>query len=189
MSIITNGNWLTKTAAYYVYSILNKINPYTSRMNLMNIYEDPGAKVIDNVYVGSLETGSNAEWISNNNISLIINLSGYAYQSTVDVVIVPLEDTHVYINDVEQYIDKFMHVAKIIKKHTDTKNNVLVHCAAGINRSVAAICFYLIMTGHSYENAIGVVMRANAERNVSTLTNISFRYLLRTYECCKRLEN
>jgi protein tyrosine phosphatase len=149
------------------------------------VYTDNGAEVHDGIFIGSLATGKNDKWISDNAIDIIINMSGYMYNSNVPVVVITIDDNYVPISEINSYMEKLSDAAKYIKKYHSRGKRILVHCAAGINRSAAAICLYLMMIGHRYDDALDKLTSANSKRNLSALTNVSFRYLLCTYSACK----
>ena len=71
--------------------------------------------------------------------------------------------------------------SKGIRVLTERKSPILVHCAAGINRSATLIALYLISTGWTPEQAIAALEQANKRRGVPLLTNQSFRRLIRAY--------
>jgi protein tyrosine phosphatase len=183
-----NYNWITRSVSWYVYSFLNKINPYTyNSMSAISqkVYVDNGAEVHSGVYIGSLSTATNSAWIQDNEIDIIFNLSGYVYKSIAPQIIINMEDEYVNIDAITPYMEKFLKAAKAVKKCRRDGKKILVHCAAGINRSATVICFYLMMCGHSYNEAVDLITNANTARGTAALTNISFRYLLKTYESCR----
>ncbi len=179
---------IVKMLSWYAYSLLNKLNPYTynDMKKISNyVYTDNGAEVHDDIFIGSLATGSNNKWITDNSIDLIINMSGYLYESNVPVIVISIEDNYVPINEINNYMEKISLAAKSIKKYHERKKRILVHCAAGINRSAAAICLCLMMMNHRYDEALNKLTIANSKRGLPVLTNVSFKYLLCTYDACK----
>lgn len=149
----------------------------------MNV--DPGAEVADGLFIGSIATAVDARWLAENRIDLIINISGYNYQSSVPMVIVIMDDTAIPVAQLDTYVGKFVTVSKIISKYHARGKRILVHCAAGINRSATAIGFYLIDAGSDYNACTQRIVSANKTRARAALTNASFRYLLCSYAACK----
>lgn len=144
-----------------------------------------GAEVADGVFIGSIATGINSRWIAENNIDLIINISGYNYNSRVPMVVVIMDDTTIPMEQLDTYVGKFITISKIISRYRARGKRILVHCAAGINRSATAIGFYLIDAGSDYMACTQKIILANNTRARAALTNASFRYLLCSYAACK----
>lgn len=139
---------------------------------------DNGAEVVDGIYIGSLTTATNHNWLLRHNIGAIINLSGVVYETTVPVMNIFMYDTDVECDIMLSYLAKFHQGISGITIARAHGRNVLVHCAAGINRSAALIAFYLIECGYTYNDALQMLHTANNIRKVDCLTNPSFRYLL-----------
>lgn len=149
---------------------------------------DVGAKIINGIYIGSLETAKLIDEQSNpHNIGVIINLSGVMYDTNIPALYILMEDQTVTEDLLGEYLWKFSIGMKLIKKYRDQGKNVLVHCAAGINRSATLIAFYLLSQGFTYYQTLNFISAANKKRNVPYLTNRSFRYMLRNYELVKAL--
>lgn len=175
---------MTNAASYFTYTILNKLNlGYIANY----IYMDKGAKICKGLYIGSLSTAQSRDWIRVNKIDCVLNLSGFGYPCDVPVVSIDMQDMAVSLDRIDDYIAKFAIGKRVIKKCLDDGKSILVHCAAGINRSAATICFYLIDIGYSYDQCVKILTIANSKRNTSALTNITFRYLLRTYAEIKKI--
>lgn len=169
----------------YVHSFRHGIGNTLYNLFNINLLPDAGTEVIPHLWLGSLTTVT-PEFIRINNISAIVNLSGYRYDYGVTTYYLSIADKEVTIDEIDIYIGAFTIVANIIEKNMAESRNILVHCAAGVNRSAAAIVMYLILHGLSYEDAVKQVTDANYRRNSPTLTNASFRQLLKTCESFKR---
>lgn len=168
------------------FSTKHAINNALRQLNL-HFITDNGAEVAPGLWIGSLAT-ANDNFITAHNIAGVINLSGY--QNTISVPIevhtIDMFDQFVSFELVDLYVGKMTEVAGYISNILN-KGNVLVHCAAGINRSAMCIIMYLIMQGESYESAFAKVVAANNQRGAPTLTNHSFRYLLRACDSFKKI--
>ena len=130
---------------------------------------DPPAHVMDGIYIGSLDSVPCAP------VARIINLSGVEYETAVPVLNVALEDAPITSGVVRRYITTLVAVSDWIGV---CGGPILVHCAAGVNRSALAIGFHLLRCGYSLECVYSALGRANTQRRVCLLTNQSFRRLL-----------
>ena len=174
--------------SYYTFIALNMLNldrVYGVNLNEY-IYNDIGACVTDGIYIGSLATAKSEHCLDNLNIGAIVNLSGFKYESTRPVLNIVMDDTSVLPSTIETYIEKFAIGVQAIKVARSEGYNVLIHCAAGINRSATQIAFYLIDSGLTYQQSFELLVNANAIRCTPLLTNNSFRYLLQISDSFKR---
>ncbi len=173
-----------KLISYYAFSVLNVLNLRSiqwgdSTVELgQYVYSDPGAEVVDGIFIGSLATATEKTWIGNNNIGVIINLSGTTYDAPVPVMSINMADAYVDCDHMSDYLQKFDSGVSTIRDARARGQRVLVHCAAGINRSATLIGLYLIESGMDYARVIHLLTDANNRRSVPTLTNSSFRYIL-----------
>jgi protein-tyrosine phosphatase len=142
------------------------------------IYYDPGSEVIEGIYIGSLSTATNNQWLRENNIGAIVNLSGTEYPSEIPVYNILMDDVNVEPDKMGETLAKFDSGVEAITNARRQGLRVLIHCAAGINRSATLIGFYLIENGCPYEKVVEILTFANNRRSTVVLTNLSFRYLL-----------
>lgn len=166
------------------------------------IFNDPGAKVIEGVYIGSLSTVTNENHLRDMNIGAIVNLSGSNYASnhtsnhtnecsnsylnSIPRLDLSINDAQITLQNMESYIKIFSRGTDYITLARKENKCVLVHCAAGVNRSAALIAFYLIQCGWSYQQSIDMITQANETRSAPALTNNSFRYLLQAHDSFQR---
>lgn len=142
-------------------------------------------EVVPGIYIGSLNAVSA-------NYHLILNLSGVEYYMKIPtpVIRVNIDDKILSTeDDVRNYLSIFERGAEIIEEaHRGSGNGlkILVHCAAGINRSATVIAFWLVRNGYGYAEAIEALEKANKHRDMPVLTNPSFRDLVRTYAAIRR---
>ena len=146
---------------------------------------DPPTEVVDGIYIGSLNS-TRGELLDRAGIDAIINLSGQCYESNRAVINIIMEDINVTLDTVDAYMKKFTIGVAAIEVALKEKKKVLVHCAAGINRSATLIAFYMIENGYSYESTFASLSAANKKRGVELLTNQSFRSILKTYYVQKK---
>ena len=145
------------------------------------ISTDSGAEVINGIYIGSLSTVSSRALMEKLNIKFIVNLSQRKYNSEIQSVFIDISDSEITIDNIEDYMTKLKFGSEIIKTARNENINVLVHCAAGINRSALLILIYLIDIGYDYHTALSLLKSANDTREEPVLTNSSFRRLAKTY--------
>lgn len=143
---------------------------------------DPPAKVTDRIYIGSLQSACDD---NNSDINAVINLSGKTYKSKKPVLCINMHDSVVEHGQLDTYMRKFAIGVAAIETALDEGRTILVHCAAGINRSATLICFYLIEHGWTYEDAYTALLAANRIRDVPLLTNPSFVYMLKAHSAMK----
>lgn len=173
---------------YYTFSALNKLNireVYGYNIGSI-IHMDPGAKVTEGIYIGSLATATSDHYLKSMNIGAIINLSGTDYNTDIPVLNIVMDDINVTPYTMDFYMSKFSHGVEAITLARCNNKNVLIHCAAGINRSATLIAFYLIDCGWTFKQAVMALAEANNKRNVPLLTNDSFKYLLQARDSFKR---
>lgn len=176
----------TKDAVSYYVCITSQNLPSNKATNRDDkIYRDTGAQVCDGIFIGSLATAMNKEILLKYDIGAIVNLSGFNYQSNIPVTEIRMDDVAVTINNLNFYLTNFRAGCEVISTARSAGKNVLVHCAAGINRSATQIAFYLISIGSNYEMAYKLLSKANKKRHVPLLTNSSFRYLLQIHSNIK----
>ena len=151
-----------------------------------NIYCDDGAYVDNGIYIGSLTTAMSETRLNQMNIGSIINLSQRKYNCKLPVFDIDMDDATIDIDNFEDYVLKFKSGVDAIKISREKNKNVLIHCAAGINRSAALIAMYLIDSGDDYDTAVNKLANANASRGVPLLTNQTFKYLLAAQDSFNR---
>lgn len=160
--------------SHAAFMLANKAGIDTS-----SIYVDQGAQVVPGIFIGSLATAMNPTILQKNSIDAIVNLSGTEYMSTRPMVTITMGDQEVTPANIHTYIQQFTDGAACVRSYRANGKRVLVHCAAGVNRSATLIGFYLLSEGYTYDEVIGALMRANSTRRTQLLTNESFRQLLR----------
>lgn len=153
------------------------------------VYSDICAHVYDGIYIGSVTSVTTEADLLAKNITVVIDLSGWSYTRTRNTCVLRMDDTDVQISTIDDYIGKFNKGSRVIRHARARGQNVLVHCAAGINRSATQIAYYLIQYENmSYTQAIRLLESANERRNLPVLTNRTFRDLLAAFAAsCTRM--
>lgn len=150
--------------------------PVQQRRVNFNIPADPPTEVVPGVYIGSLDTAAGPH-----NCTYVISMIACSPEhrfSAPPTTIFPMIDGRVTGANLEMYIKKFNQALDTLKMLLSRGHRVLVHCAAGINRSATLIGLYLIDCGFTPEEAIGLLEEVNKTRNRPALTNRDFRRLI-----------
>jgi len=113
-------------------------------------------EIVPGIWLGNARSSKDTKWLSHNNINVVFN-------ATKDIPFLPSIKkqyripVHDNLEPVEiRNMTLWSHEAiyKILKEHNEG-NNILVHCAAGMQRSAALVAMYLIATtGMSSQQAI-----------------------------------
>ena len=150
------------------------------------VYSDPPAKVADGIYIGSIATTDRADLLRGAEIGTIVNLSGLVVRGNVYTVDLIMEDEPITPKTLPNYVHEFSRGLDAITAARASGHNVLVNCAAGINRSATLIGLWLIIAKRmTYFDAVEAIESANKLRGLPALTNLSFRdFLLNAYVIC-----
>jgi protein-tyrosine phosphatase len=144
---------------------------------------DPPTLVAEGVFIGSLSTATGGE-LADKDIKLIYNLSYRRYPSTIPVICFDLEDMDI---DDAKRAGKDGEILRALTgglrslARRNPSENILIHCAAGVNRSATLIGLYLVSLGWDPRDAIAALTRANMKRRTALLTNKSFERLIYAY--------
>lgn len=114
--------------------------------------EDGGA-----IYLGNLEAASNLEYLKRHNIGAVLTVAG-GTGLRYNVYDMPM---HEIINaddalyqDLSQYFNRMINFIENARK----KTNILIHCYAGISRSVTSLVAYIMNKyGWTYERTLSYV--------------------------------
>ena len=108
--------------------------------------------IIPQIWVGNYESSKNVNFLRQNQITVIINCSknipfvNHSYLKGVYKYRVPVHD-NLKIEEImlmEKYLYK---IVPIIHQHYKKKRNILIHCAAGMQRSAIVALAYLYTFG------------------------------------------
>eukprot|EP01084_Bolivina_argentea_P163254 284042_1 len=105
-------------------------------------------KIIEGVYLGSIGAAKNIEWLKSNGITHILCVAGgigkcfpkqFIYK-VIDINDAPDENITSYFNECYQFIENAL----------QSSGQVLVHCFAGMSRSVTVMSAYLMQKRRMY---------------------------------------
>jgi len=165
-------------------------------------------EIIPNLFIGSIESSQNFDFIKNNQISVIVNCSKDIVDSFSLNLLKPIEEAPIdvqnwlyensyYIkyyripvddNGKEQEIENFyeytIKLLNIIKNEYDKNKKILVHCLAGNQRSAAFTCaFIMLYKNLSLNESIKLLL--DKKPNVFFFgTKINFIEALKKIESC-----
>jgi len=126
-------------------------------------------EIIPNLFLGSIESSQNFDFIKNNNISVIVNCSKDIADSFSLNLLKPIEEAPIdvqnwlyensyYIKyyripvddngkdqEIENFYEYTIKLLNIIKNEYDKNKKILVHCLAGNQRSASFICAFIML--------------------------------------------
>ena len=98
--------------------------------------------IIDNIYLGDSEAAANEEYLKEYNITAVVNCAEEIYSDYRDLKFIELR---MYDIPEQNLFPKLEIGYKFIKINSkNQKNNILVHCAAGMSRSASLVALYLM---------------------------------------------
>jgi len=130
-------------------------------------------EITPNLYLGSVESSRDNDFIYSKNISVIVNCSKDIIDTYSLNLLKPIEDAPKEIQDwlynnsyyvkyyripiddsgkekdIEDFYKLTISLLSIIKKEYDSGKKILVHCQAGVQRSASFVCAFL-MYYHNY---------------------------------------
>ena len=110
----------------------------------------PYSMIIDNLWLGNFVSSSDEKFLINKNIKLIVNLSKdlkfiekNEEIKNIQFFRIPIHDNLSKESD-NGLIEYFDNAYKIIDKHLENNEGVLIHCKAGMQRSATLVALYLM---------------------------------------------
>lgn len=172
-------------------------------------FDSNAVKVVPGIWLGSIDSAHDVDFLQQNRIKSIINISGMEPNPKTQDMYNKLKIDYYTLSKIEKVPNKsHLRVTRYlgdekfrkkrftpktffryIQKGCDIMNRksfkfpVLIHCHAGINRSASLILAYLITKPHPYtfDRAIKLLKQANAKRGLDVLTNRDFVRALRYF--------
>jgi protein-tyrosine phosphatase len=106
-------------------------------------------KILPKLYLGNYQAAKNAEFFKDKKIKAVLNCSKdlpntFACKKDVEYMRIPIDDSLKEI-DIKKCYEFMPVIVEFIHKHTVLqKNNILVHCYAGRQRSAISVAVYLV---------------------------------------------
>jgi len=138
-------------------------------------------EIIPRVWLGNRFAARDGEWLKANNIEVVFNCSKdiefhasvkKRYRVPVDDNLQPAE-----INNMTQWSTEIAY--KVLREYK-AGNNILIHCAAGMQRSAAVLTIFLItLTG---ERAPVLMSHIRRKRPIAFVPQANFRKSIEYYD-------
>lgn len=106
-------------------------------------------KIMSRIYVGNYEAAEDKNFIQEKNIKAILNCTKdfenkFCNNRDIEYMRIPVND-NLRESDFKLMYKFFPVITEFIHKHADIQgNNILVHCAAGRQRSISAVVAYIM---------------------------------------------
>ena len=127
--------------------------------------------ICDNIYLGDKEAARDESYLKQNNITRVVNC---AHELTSNYKEIRFLELGFYDNS--NILPRFEVAYKFIKKQL--KNNILIHCVHGRNRSASLVVFYLMKEkGWDYDTSIKFIRK----KRRSAHPNSGFKKQLKEY--------
>jgi dual specificity phosphatase 12 len=117
------------------------------------------SEIVKGLYLGGIESAENLKALKKRGITHILNLCG-------SKVLYPLEFEYLVFQEItdcpyQDLLSYFPPCLKFIQTAIDNGGTILVHCRAGVSRSAAIVCAYLMWSHKlTVTDAITIVTRA-----------------------------
>lgn len=126
--------------------------------DISQITEEEGA----NIFISDLVTAKCPDIIKRYNIKAVVNVSAQHYKT-----VAPFFIGHIIFDTPDDVLERgFKKIYNFIDCHLTHHSNVLVHCQAGISRSVSYVIYYLMKKRTlSFDDALGII---RAKRKIAS---------------------
>ena len=130
------------------------LNTLFKYLNLSNDFD----LILPNLYIGNYNSSKNSNFLKEHDIKIIINCTknlNFIESFKGEKIRVPIDDNRIFKNN---DILKYLNVLDIIHKNRLAKNNILVHCHMGSQRSASIILLYLIeKLDYNYDEGLNLL--------------------------------
>ena len=120
---------------------------------------DDAHEIVPGIWLGNQRAALNDKWLKDKHISVVFNASkNIPFSTTIKKQYrIPVDDNLQPEEIRNMTLWSHEAVYKILKEHNQ-RNPILVHCAAGMQRSAALVAMLLIATrGYSWHQAINYI--------------------------------
>jgi protein-tyrosine phosphatase len=138
--------------------VLDKLNTY-------NIVPNQ-SEIIPNLWIGNYKSALNKDFLTKNNIKLIINCSKTLEFTDLQNIIkirLSVNDDRKNISD-HNMIKLFPTVYNTIDNNLSNNNGILIHCKAGMQRSATITALYLMKKNNIHFSQVKKIIRK--KRNI-----------------------
>ena len=138
--------------------------------------------IIKNLWLGNHKSSVDKDFLTKNNIKLIINLSKdlpFTDLENIDKFRVAIHDNRSQESDIGM-IQNFHHCYSLIDNKLSNNQSVLIHCRAGMQRSAALLALYLMRkNNYSFDKAKSIIKK---ERCIAFYPVVNFIGPIRYFE-------
>tara|TARA_B100001094_G_C18163226_1_gene790555 strand:+ start:1606 stop:2157 length:552 start_codon:yes stop_codon:yes gene_type:complete len=167
---------ITNNIKYYSYYVYGKLRSYYHYYSSDTVNNDSMNEIIDGIYIGDIYAASDFNNLKNNNIkSIVCCVVGIddLYPKNINYLNLDLID-----NCDENITRVFEDSNKFIEKNVKNNKKILIHCIAGVSRSVTLLVCYLIKNyDYTPEKALQIIRE---KRNIAN-PNENFMKQLHKY--------
>lgn len=112
-------------------------------------------QIINHLYIGSFEDAKNSKQLYDNNIRHVINVAEECdhtkFCNNINYEKYPIIEYFKSVKEDDVYDLNYANLEKIYKildKYIEKEENILIHCAHGMSRSVSFVVYYLMKKYH-----------------------------------------
>jgi len=130
-------------------------------------------EILPNLWLGNLKAAHSEEFLTNHNITLVVNCSRDIpfFSNTTKNVRISVND-NLKKNEIQRLYNYFSKAVDVIHDNLNDMQTILVHCYAGRQRSASIIAAYLMKYADMrYEEAINII---KSKRAVAFMPGINF---------------
>jgi len=131
--------------------LLRKHSPIKNGLKIKNEDKplEPYTKIISKLYLGNYQAAKDPEFFKEKKIKAVLNCTKdipnhFACKKDIEYMRIPVDDS-LRETDFKKMYEFFPVIVEFIHKHVVLqKNNILVHCYAGRQRSAISVAAYLV---------------------------------------------
>lgn len=117
-------------------------------------------KITDRIYLGNIAGAQNIDFLTNNNIGYIINLSNQSYKKQPYISYLNIDIYDTPNTNIKQH---FNIINKFFNEGLASNKNIYIHCKAGVSRSSTALIAFFMSKGLDMKTSVNYVI---SKRNI-----------------------
>ncbi len=133
--------------------LLEKYSPIKNglRINNEDRLQSKYDEIIPNIYLGNYRAAKDIDFFKEKNIKAVLNCTKdipnyHSSNTSIEYMRIPIDDS-LEKEDIDKLYKFLPSLLQFIRKHVETqKQNILIHCYAGRQRSAASVAAYLMYT-------------------------------------------